>query len=306
MRVPSSYIKRTGLLALLPVILALLATSPCKAQDSQRLPDSLDTEVDKVPAHESSVSTVRSPDASEAAPVADTTVVVTPHGASFDTSPAGSSDSSATPKEPPSYRYVPPSVKEEYKRDKDFEYANDPDYWLREKPKPHTNNESGFWAFIARIIGSEAFKLTLYALLAVGLGFALYKIIAENNLHLFYRSPQKARNGTSIEVEMDMDEEDLEKKIQESLAAGDHRTATRYLFLKALRLLKDRGLIAWHAEATNQEYIDQMNAHPQGKSFRFLANAYEHIWYGNFLLTEEQSAWLVKYFQDFYKATGNK
>ncbi len=38
--------------------------------------------------------------------------------------------------------------------------------------------------------------------------------------------------------------------------------------------------IRYQAMATDQEYIVQMNAHAQGADFRFLAGAYEYVWYG--------------------------
>ncbi|HMH23959.1 MAG TPA: DUF4129 domain-containing protein [Puia sp.] len=271
--------------------------TPCAAQSDQRLPDSLSTEVDNVPV-ETKNSAPKTP--SVEAPVSDSSRVDTSNSI---TDP-NLQTSFITAEDSASLRRVPHDVVKAYKRDKDFEYANDPAYWVRERPGGF--KENAFSAFLRKLFANEIFKLLLYVLLAAVLGFALYKIIAVNNLHLFYRSPQKVRDGTEPGDEMDMDETDLEKKIRDALAAHDHRLATRYHFLKALRLLKDRNLIAWHAQATNQDYTGQMSEHPQGKNFRLLADAYEHVWYGNFTLTEEQSGWLVKYFQDFYKAIGTR
>jgi hypothetical protein len=76
---------------------------------------------------------------------------------------------------------------------------------------------------------------------------------------------------------------------------------TRYLFLTTLRMLDQQGLIRYQAKATNQEYVMQMSAHQEGPRFRFLADAYDHIWYGNFSLTEQQFGRLLGYFEDFYR-----
>ena len=83
--------------------------------------------------------------------------------------------------------------------------------------------------------------------------------------------------------------------------AREYRMATRYLYLKTLRHLAGLELIQWHSQATDEEYIRQMNARPQGDSFRWLTSAYERVWYGKFPLDEHQFSRLSQYFQDFYK-----
>lgn len=277
MYVPFRNIKRTASLTAVLVILFITAGLSCPAQNGDRLPDSVSTAVDSTPSETTDNTVSSSADSGrqeEATPVADSVIL----------------------------RAVPESEIVRYKKKEVFDYANDPSYWMREQPA--VNKENGFLVFLTKLVSSNAFWFLLYALLTGVLLFALYKIITENNLHLFYKSPRKAKTVTGAEDGTDLEEEDLDRKIQEALRAKDHRLGTRYLFLKALRLLNERDLIGYHAQATNQEYISQMSTHAQGKSFRFLAEAYEHVWYGEFSLSEEQFAWLVQYFQDFYKTIG--
>ena len=276
--------KRRGFPAVILVLWIMLASLSCAAQNGEKMPDSISTSVDSL------------------SPVTTNTVTVTPPSSSDSVNTAGVDtfrQETQVPAEPATLRQTPDSALLAYKNDKDFSYANDPSYWVREKPR----ETEGFGSFLDRFFRNGAAKYLLYLLLAGLLLFALYKIIAGNNLHLFYRTPRKLAAGGDSQDGTDLDEKDLEKKIEESLRSGDHRMAVRYLFLKALRSLGEKRLIQYHPQATNQEYIGQMTSHPQGKDFLFLANAYEYIWYGDFSLNTEQYGRVEKKFQDFYNQT---
>jgi len=197
-------------------------------------------------------------------------------------------------------RSIPDSVMTRWKMDKDFAYANDPAYWRKELPVDRRPN--GFLRWLANVLGSNAFKYFIFSLLVAILLYAIIRIIAENNLRLFYRRPAKTAAGPQ-EVASPL-EEDLEQQLQMALAAKDHRMAVRYLFLKTLRLLNDRGLIRYHIQATNREYVRQLSGSALGDPFRFLTGAYEKVWYGEFSLSDGQFEKLYPYFQDFYKMTG--
>src|SRR6202012_4106297 len=95
--------------------------------------------------------------------------------------------------------------------------------------------------------------------------------------------------------------EDLEGQLQHFLQTGDHRQAVRYLYLKSLRLLSDRGLIRYHQQTTNREYLRQMGDDPHRGPFSDLTVAYEKVWYAEFPLTEGQFGRLHQYFEEFFK-----
>jgi hypothetical protein len=75
----------------------------------------------------------------------------------------------------------------------------------------------------------------------------------------------------------------------------------RYLYLKSLRLLSDRGLIHLHQESTNREYLAQLGSNAHRGLFNDLTIAYEKVWYGEFPLSDGQFGRLHQYFEDFYK-----
>jgi Domain of unknown function (DUF4129) len=207
-------------------------------------------------------------------------------------------EQSGTKAGPALMRNVPDSVVNEWKKEKDFAYANDPAYWRREQPAENHSNR--FLRWLAKVLASQGFKYFILALLAAILLFAIIRIISENNLRLFYRPPKKGVQGAEevvspLEVDPDI-------QLEHALASRDHRLAVRWLYLKTLRLLNDRALIKYTFQSTNREYAQQLSGSLLGGPFRFLTGAYEKVWYGEFSLSDGQFEKLYPYFQEFYKS----
>jgi hypothetical protein len=194
------------------------------------------------------------------------------------------------------FRSVPDSVVTSWKNKKDFAYANDPSWWMADQDR---YRPSRFLIWLLKVLSSKWFRYFLYGLLIAALGFIVFRIVKENNMRLFYRSPGKGAipGGGASPLE-----EDLDAQLKGALEAGDHRLAVRYLYLKALRLLNDGERIRYHIQATNQEYVRQLGGSSLSGPFRFLTGAYDRVWYGEFAMTEEQFERLRQYFQNFYKS----
>ena len=213
---------------------------------------------------------------------------------------APESESTAAPADrSPSLRTLPDSTVRRWQRDPVFAYANDPAYWKTDPPK---TNSFGLW--LGRFLSSKGFRYTVLILLGALLLFAIVRIAMENNVSLFYRRRQGKNRGSGEEMDGLPPAEDLDERIQFFLNAGDRRQATRYLYLKTLHLLSDRGLIRWHAEATNHDYLRELKGTPTEPPFRFLTRAYEMVWYGEFVLSESSFRRLHTHFTDLYKTLG--
>jgi hypothetical protein len=192
-------------------------------------------------------------------------------------------------------RSIPDSVIGAAQKDEAFAYANDPAYWRQQRRDTGPN-------WLATLLFSRGFEIFLLCLLGAILLYAIIRIIAENNLQFFYRSPRRQPSAASAEVP-DLLEDDLEGKLQHFLQTKEYRQAVRYLYLKSLRLLNERGLIRYqnHQPVTNWEYWQQLNGKPQSAPFRDLTVAYEKVWYGEFPVGDSQFERLHRYFEDFYK-----
>jgi hypothetical protein len=226
-----------------------------------------------------------------AAQVADTERV----GQEADTVAQVTKDSTGVAADPASMilRTIPDSVIKALQKEEAFAYANDPEYWRRKHQAPASD-------WLARLLQSRGFEIFLLCLLGAILLYAIIRIIAENNLQFFYRSPRR-RPSAAPAVESNPLEDDLEGRLQHFLQTKEYRQAVRFLYLKSLRLLNDGGLIRYHQESTNREYWQQLNGKPQSGPFRELTIAYEKVWYGEFPVGDSQFERLHRYFEDFYK-----
>jgi hypothetical protein len=203
---------------------------------------------------------------------------------------AADSTSSEEPEPTPELRSIPDSAIRAWKGSHDFDYANDPSLWKVEPPEEEN--------FLLRFLNSSGFRYFIYVLLGCVLLYALYRIIAENNLRFFYRKPVRLKETPLTEAELP--EEDLDQLLKKALEAKEYRMATRLLYLKTLRHLDARQLIRWHSQSTDEEYVRQMATRPEGERFRWLTSAYERVWYGKFNLDDHQFARLSQHFQDFH------
>ena len=195
-------------------------------------------------------------------------------------------------------RTIEDSVVTDWKSDRAFEYANDPAYW---KWHAVRNTQPSSGGRFPRLLASRWFGYFILFLMGGILLYAIIRIIVANRLQLFYRPPKRARVVKAAE-EGDSLDDDLEGRLMHFMQIKDYRQAVRYLYLRTLRVLNDRGMIRYHQESTNQEYWRQLSATPQGGPFRDLTTIYEKVWYGEFPLGDALFTRLHQYFEDFYKS----
>lgn len=216
------------------------------------------------------------------------TVTVTP---SYDDEEADGQEAEQVP--PPDtavFRRVPDTTIDNLQRSKDFVYANDPAYWVRQTPP----EESESW--LDRLLRQKWFKYLILSLMAAVLLYAIIKIAISNKLVLFRAPPTK----TGVEEEQELlKREDLGQLISQAEQAGNYRLAVRYRYMKTLQDMEQRKLIQLSARATNWEYVDRLGSHPLRKQFQLLTRAYEYVWYGEFNVNSEQYNYLRTEFQKF-------
>lgn len=201
--------------------------------------------------------------------------------------------------EPVVFRRVPDSIVRKIQQDKAFAYANDPSYWKTNAPE---EQRKGFWDYMYDLFRSGTVRTIVYSLLIAFFLFVIYRIIVVNKLFLFYSSKKiKKEEGLPIDIE----DVNLDDKIQKAVDEKDYRMAVRFMYLKTLQLLNNRQWIQFHAEATNYEYVNQMSGHKLANEFRFLTRVYDYMWYGEFNLTREQFQIVYNNFRHFYNAVNS-
>lgn len=194
-------------------------------------------------------------------------------------------------------RSVSEHLADSFRNSRLYAYANDPRYWTNQ-PVVEKEKRQGPGA-LEKILGSLTFRIILYTLLALLLVYVVYRIIVNNSL--FYGPSRKLVTEEAVREE-EIRDVDLDAKITQSIASGDHRAAVRFMYLKGLQRLDLAGLISYHPQATNYEYTRQLKTHALAGDFEWLTHVYEYIWYGEFRVNEEQFGLLRAYFEKFYKS----
>jgi hypothetical protein len=179
------------------------------------------------------------------------------------------------------------------KGNKEFEYANDPAYWGKEIAEPQEPPAFWKWVFTSTVI-----QLLVYLLFITAIVYALYKIVISNKLFLFYTPPKKI--SSSSETLMLEKEEDFDNLINQAITQKDYQEATRFLYIKGLRLLNNKGLIQYHPDTTNRQYLETISGHKASSHFDYLTRIYDYVWYGKFEISESQFSTVQKSFQLFY------
>lgn len=142
----------------------------------------------------------------------------------------------------------------------------------------------------------QVLKFLLYALVGLVLiGLAAY---------IISRTMGKNARLVSTAGIPDLEETDIREVnfpdlLQHAISQRAYRNAVRLLFLDGLKQLTEANLIHWKANKTNHDYQAELRGHPLSEDFRQLTRAYEYVWYGNLLLSQEQFAQIHQRFTHF-------
>ena len=115
---------------------------------------------------------------------------------------------------------------------------------------------------------------------------------------------KSSRHRQITQVQLMEDEEiikgkNLDELIREAKSKQDYRLAVRYQYLKTLKMLIDKGLIEWHPEKTNRDYVREINEKMLRVKFTDLTFIYDYVWYGNFFPDKKEYEEIEINFVDF-------
>jgi hypothetical protein len=81
-------------------------------------------------------------------------------------------------------------------------------------------------------------------------------------------------------------------RAQQLSGEGDYRTAVRYLYLSALLLLEERGLLRYNRSLTNREYLRSLAHQPElATILRDVIEVFDQVWYGFHALEPTEYEW---------------
>lgn len=156
-------------------------------------------------------------------------------------------------------------------------------------------------SYMNHLLNSMPFKIFFWLLAVLFIGFISYNILVKNGIFSRRKNksnPQEAENSEPELVEISK----YDSLVADAENTGNFNLATRYLFLKTLKLLSERELIHFAADKTNHEYLLQMKSNNYYEEFKSLTRRYEYAWYGKFLIDQDAYEQLKEQFYLFNKS----
>jgi hypothetical protein len=184
----------------------------------------------------------------------------------------------------------------ELKNDSEFQY----DKWQEPPVSWWDRFWSWFWWKVGQLLSTNGGKTTIWGLLILFgvsmIAFFVLKVTGMNRDSLFGRSSNRLPFTTTTE---DINSISFDEAINEAIANGNYRLATRLLYLQALKLLSDKGYIEWQKNKTNTDYLNEVSTNQWHPVFSSLTRNFEYTWYGAAPVNQERFLSLRKQFLQF-------
>ena len=183
-----------------------------------------------------------------------------------------------------------------YRSQKEFIYA----------PAPlETNFIKQLWNYIIAKIEdlisfSKAIPL-IFKMLIWGLViFFVFIIITQSQLYQLFYSDKEIESPNYTLSKSDEEIVDYDEVIDQFKASKQFRNALRVSYLKVINGLLSKGYIQFSKEKTNFDYLHDLTNDDLKSHFYNVTTIYNHVWYGDVEITEDQFLRFAPFFQSFY------
>ena len=193
-------------------------------------------------------------------------------------------------------RQTDPKFVESYKTQKDFNYLQPPleTNFLRQL-FDYLKNRFGGWEKFSAVI-PWIFKLLMGGLVV----FILIIVIIKTRFYkVFYSDKEIETPDFALSNSEDLTS-DPDEAIRLQIAQKQYRIAVRLLYLKVIYLLRRKECIRFSKERTNVDYWRDLTNDDLKSGFYAITSIYNHVWYGDIEIAEDQFLRFEKSFQCFY------
>lgn len=174
------------------------------------------------------------------------------------------------------------AFKEKYNTD-DFQYVIKPEKSPSE-PKNYQWIED-----LIKFLENIEWKYGLYIIFGLVIILILYKLY-QNGSFFRMTSEKKLHKETEIfdYIEKNLLTIDLWDLIDKAKKNKDFRLAIRYYHYQNTQKLAQKEYIKWDPKKTNQQLINEIKADNVKALFQENTGIFNHVWFGNFELTQDQ------------------
>lgn len=163
--------------------------------------------------------------------------------------------------------------------------------------KHKSNNEVSAFN---EILNSLPLKIFFWILALIFIGFIGYRVLFKNGIFGVKKSKIMGESEDELFAGLDGFSK-YDALVLDAEKQNNFNLAIRYLFLKTLKTLSEKGFISFMPDKTNQEYLHEMKSNEYCGEFQSLMRDYEYLWYGKFLIEEKDYHLLKEKFDLFNK-----
>ncbi len=141
-------------------------------------------------------------------------------------------------------------------------------------------------------------NIILWVLSLAGLGVIIW-LATRTEFVSFLRGKRLESEFSFTDMEEDIKGINFEERITKAYNEKNYRLAIRWCYLKQLNNLNNAGLISWQSHKTNIDYGKELAKTNFKAGFVDLSRVYDFVWYGQYLVTEQDYLKLKQKFTDF-------
>lgn len=127
-------------------------------------------------------------------------------------------------------------------------------------------------------------------------------IITKTKLYKLFYTDQEIENPAFVFSNPDEQTIDFDEAIRLQINQQQYRLAIRLLYIKGISLLRSKELIHFSKEKTNVDYWCDLTDADLKSGFYRVTSIYNHVWYGDVEIEEDQYLRFEKSFQSFYSS----
>ena len=157
---------------------------------------------------------------------------------------------------------------------------------------PNFGNSFGFlnWIFILALI--------------LAVLYLIYILLGEENLGLFKRTGNREIGIPENFTAENIADTDVSSLIAAAERNNDFRLAIRYYYILVLKELSLKDFIKLEEDKTNAEYFNEIQSEKFSENFAYTSYLYNYIWYGEFLINNQEYSKAKDHFIHLIKKIG--
>lgn len=135
-------------------------------------------------------------------------------------------------------------------------------------------------------VNYKTLEYIVYGLLGIGALYLLINFLLQSPMSSVFKTDEKTIDNFKY-VEENLHEINFEDLINKAIKEQNYRLATRYLYLKSLKVLTNKNIIEWHYDKTNSDYLNEIKDQNTKSIFKRISYIYDYVWYGEFPINED-------------------